>query len=150
MQHYPLFSSSQPKDISFAERDRNLDYRGDTRAVRNDVNTHSYPYKTYTYGIPDYEGNYQMTNKLYGCQAELLPNPDLYCVERVVRTATNANTLYFKEFTKEYTGDKTCSSLTLFTTTGATRSLLNKEDAGYGTSTRDNTHIIFSSTEYLP
>ncbi|MEI7562370.1 MAG: hypothetical protein WCJ39_01220 [bacterium] len=85
---------------------------------------------------------------LYGCQAELLPNPDAYCVEKVTNPDTSGS-IFFKEFTKGYTGSVSCSAINLPTTTGATWSLLTKEDMGYNISPRDTSHIIFATTWYL-
>jgi hypothetical protein len=66
---------------------------------------------------------------LYGCQSELLPNPDAYCVEKLIKTGTAAGSIYFKEFTYKYPGNTACSSIP-FQPTGTGRSLLSKEDMG--------------------
>lgn len=68
---------------------------------------------------------------LYGCQAELLPNPDAYCVEKVTNDGTakaGFTTLYIKEFTKAAPSNS-CTSVSIVP--GKTFKLFTKEDMGY-------------------
>ena len=64
------------------------------------------------------------TIKLYGCQAELLPNPDAYCVEKLTKPASasvDTGYVYLKEFT-EGAQDPFCNDISLKPTTGGNRS----------------------------
>lgn len=58
-------------------------------------------------------------NRFYGCKSELLPNPDKYCVERLIQNTGNytfdsemADKIYLKEFTNNYDiQNQDCSSI---------------------------------------
>jgi len=91
-------------------------------------------------------GHVTLTNRMYWCKSELLPNPDKYCVERLVFNQSNATqvsflnsddfatAVYFKEFTNNYAGTQVCASQSWF---ADERSFINLQKEHFGTSAGD-------------
>ena len=141
---------TRPSDVDFTVQDCGFE-------------TSSYAYSpSFTLGTKVYASNFpgpsgcdfpvtlRKGNTAYGCQAELLPNPDVYCVEKVTNNgqATGAfTTVYLKEFTKQYNGSISCSAITAVP--GKTFKLMSKEDFGYyETSTKSDRNLIHTLTAF--